>query len=168
MRKDTVCVDLDGTLANIDHRVGLLQRSVPDWDGFYAGCVNDTPNEWCVALMEAMIATGHDVIIVSARSRIVEVQTLQWLRDKTTLGRHLDSGKLRLCMLRGPIDYTPDTELKRNWLNEFGRERILFVVDDRTKVVKEWRSLGLVCLQCAEWEEYKRPKKEKPNASTVA
>jgi len=62
-------------------------------------------------------------------------------------------------LLRGAHgDYTPDQELKRKWANSYGKNKILFVVDDRQKVVDMWRSEGLVCLQCAKWEEFKRAK----------
>ena len=42
--------------------------------------------------------------------------------------------------------------------------RVLFVVDDRQRVVDMWRAEGITCLQCEAWPEYKRPKKEKANA----
>ena len=59
-----------------------------------------------------------------------------------------------LYLLRGEHDkFTPDQDLKRTWLNQFGKEDILFVVDDRQKVVDMWREEGLTCLQCADWEE---------------
>ena len=56
-------------------------------------------------------------------------------------------------MLREDGDNTPDQELKRAWLHAYGKERILFTVDDRQKVVDMWREEGLTCLQCADWKE---------------
>ena len=61
-------------------------------------------------------------------------------------------------------DYTPDQDLKKKWLYSFGKDRVLFVVDDRQRVVDMWRAEGITCLQCEAWPEYKRPKKEKANA----
>jgi hypothetical protein len=40
---------------------------------------------------------------------------------------------------------------KREMLGDID-SRILFVVEDRSRVVKMWRSEGLVCLQCAPGE----------------
>lgn len=169
MEADTILVDLDGTLADIRHRLPLIQRDVPDWDAFYAACFNDKPKQWCVELIFAMIAAGFNVKIVSARSKTVEATTVAWLREKTDLGELLDSGKLTLNMIRqSNKDYTPDQDLKRKWLYSFGKEKVLFVVDDRQRVVDMWRAEGLTCLQCDTWPEYKRAKKEKPNASPVA
>ena len=62
----------------------------------------------------------------------------------------------RFVLLRPDGDSTPDQDLKRDWLRGYGKERILFAVDDRQKVVDMWRAEGVVCLQCAAWQEFKR------------
>lgn len=147
--RDTIVVDLDGTLADIEHRVPLLHSLKPDWRSFYKSCVNDTANTWCVDLMRGMAYIGFKVIIVSARSREVEAETLDWLQKNEI--------PYELHMLRAEGDYTQDQVLKKLWLDSYGKERILFVVDDRTRVVDMWRANGLTVLQCARWEEYKRP-----------
>ena len=41
---------------------------------------------------------------------------------------------------------------KREMLAGLDRSRILFVVEDRSRVVEMWRSEGLACLQCAPGE----------------
>jgi hypothetical protein len=42
--------------------------------------------------------------------------------------------------------------VKRELLEGLDRSKILFVVDDRRRIVEMWRSEGLVCLQCAPGE----------------
>lgn len=151
--KDIIVVDLDGTLANIDHRLHFIKREKPDWDGFFKACVNDTPNDWCVKLIQAMDIVTYEVWIVSARSRTVEPETRKWILN--ALGPTCTPF---IEMLRAEGDYTPDDELKIKWLNESGlKDRILFVVDDRQRVVDMWRKEGLVCLQCYAWPEWKKP-----------
>lgn len=146
--KDTVVFDLDGTIANIDHRTGLIKKGAPNWDKFFTECVNDTPNQWCLDLLIAMARAGYMIKIVSARSRVVVNESREWL------AKHIPPEVgWELCMLRAPGEYTPDTTLKKAWLDQFGRDRILFVVDDRARVVNMWREEGLVCLQCSDWEE---------------
>lgn len=157
MKKDTVVIDLDGTLANIDHRLHYIKREKPDWDGFFKACVDDKLNDWCAELITAMRNTFKTVLIVSARSKLVEVETKEWL-DKIFGPFFSDYA---LVMLRENGDTTPDDDLKIKWLHSYGKERILFVVDDRQCVVDMWRSEGLVCLQCYAWPEWK-PKKEAP------
>ncbi len=150
--KDIVVVDLDGTLANIDHRLHFIKREKPDWDGFFKACVDDTPNDWCVELIEGMRCNA-EVLIVSARSRMVEKETKAWLGK---VFNRPASAPESLVMLRAEGDNTPDVDLKKKWLNESGfKDRILFVVDDRQRVVNMWRKEGLVCLQCYQWPEWK-------------
>ena len=45
------------------------------------------------------------------------------------------------------VKYISDVELKQKWLNEIGKENVLCVFDDRTKVVEMWRKNGLSCFQ---------------------
>jgi FMN phosphatase YigB (HAD superfamily) len=147
--KSVVVVDLDGTLANLDHRVPMVTAEAVDWDAFYKASVNDTPNEWCVSLILSM-ASRFRVIILTARSKIVEKETREWLEAL------FPPYYAELVMLREPKDHTPDLELKRRWLKKFGKDQILFVVEDRQRVVDMWREEGLVCLQCYAWPEVER------------
>lgn len=156
MSKDIVVVDLDGTLANIDHRLHLIKRDKPDWDGFFRACVDDTPNDWCRELIGSLDHSGLNVFIVSARSKMVFQETVDWLHKHLICRFNTHYSGPALTMLRAEGDYTPDDELKIKWLNESGlKDRILFVVDDRQRVVDMWRKEGLVCLQCYAWPEWK-------------
>ena len=145
-----IIVDLDGTLANCDHRVHHVRKSDPDWDAFFRDCPLDTPNVWCVDLIRAMLAAGCHVFVVSARSRKVIWETVTWMDDLFGPDQ-----RIWLHLVRQENDSTPDQELKRAWLKKFPhREETLFVVDDRDKVVKMWREEGLTCLQCYSWPEF--------------
>ncbi len=155
--KDVVVFDLDGTLANVDHRVPLIKCESPDWDAFFKACPKDKPNKWCVKMIAAMAEFGLDVKIVSARSKVVMKETRAWIK-KALRNECIDPGWIELIMLRDVNDHTPDVDLKRAWLKEFGKDRILMVVDDRQRVVDMWRKEGLTCLQCYAWEEVKRQK----------
>jgi len=48
--------------------------------------------------------------------------------------------------------FPSDTVVKREMLAGMDKSRIIFVVEDRSRVVEMWRSEGLVCLQCAPGE----------------
>lgn len=153
MKKKAIVVDLDGTLADIRHRLDLVRSDRPDFDAFYSRVEADDVNVWCRELMAAMWAWGHDVIIVSARPARCKKDTVEWLRANNVTYSDLH-------LLRGASgDNTPDQDLKRAWLRGFGKDRILFTVDDRQRVVDMWRAEGVPCLQCAAWEEFKRSKK---------
>jgi hypothetical protein len=153
--KDIIVIDLDGTLANVDHRTPLIRKEKPDWDGFYGLAAQDRPNHWCVALIRAFQSALFQVVIVTARVPSTRVDTEMWL-DMVFDGRSIPP----MVMVRAEGDFTADHELKKKWLQAHGKDRILFVVDDRQRVVDMWRAEGVTCLQCAAWEEYKRPPKE--------
>jgi len=153
--KAVVC-DLDGTLANVGHRVHLVRQDSKQFDEFYARAKDDEINDWCRVLINSV--QGHyrvPVWIVSARPKTLKDVTKKWLADN---GVHYE----KLFLLReDEKDNTPDQELKRKWLwDNGGPEKILFVVDDRKRVIDMWRAEGVTCLQCADWPEYKKTEKE--------
>lgn len=143
MKKDIVLFDLDGTLANNDHRTHHLTTPPPDWQKFFAECDKDTPIEHIRLIFCAMAYAGYEIWIVSGRSDEVQDKTLEWLNEH---------GCAPHCIImRKQGDYTPDEILKISWLNEgkIPKERVLCVFDDRQKVVDAWREAGLPCLQVA-------------------
>lgn len=136
-----VVCDLDGTLANIDHRLPLIKEHNPRrWDEFRLACDKDVPNEWCVKIVCAMLEMGHTVKIVTARYDVALVKTVKWL-DQHVPG-------VELAMIRKVRDHRQDDVLKEEWLNSQDKSKILFVIDDHQRVVDMWRRNGLVCLQC--------------------
>ncbi len=150
-----VIVDLDGTLANVDHRVNLVRRKKKWFKKFYDLCYKDKVNEWCASLIRALGTYETKVLLVTARPVTHKAMTEKWLTDNRL-------GDVELHMVRkDEHDFTPDVELKRNWLYDTFcngkriKTDVLFVVDDRKRVVDMWRAEGLVCLQCYEWEEFK-------------
>jgi len=156
--KKTVVFDLDGTLADLSHRKHLIQRPDPDWDLFYESCDKDGYHDWLFELLHTMLEDGYKIAIVSARHEGLREKTIKWLASRDVLvgeGEWVDLFLVR----KSANDYRPDTELKKEWLDGYGRDRILFVVDDRQKVVDMWRREGCKVLQCDKWTEYKRPKK---------
>ncbi len=145
--KDTVIFDLDGTLALIEHRRHLVEGKHKDWPAFFAACTNDQPNEPVIAALHAHMAAGHNVMIVSGRSDEVRHQTEAWLFEHVFKGRAIAFAPI----MRRAGDYTPDDNLKRQWLGDgtIPRERVLCVYEDRDRVVQMWRSAGLACFQVA-------------------
>jgi hypothetical protein len=138
----TIIIDLDGTLADVRHRLHHIQgKGRKDWDRFFLGMPDDPVNVWCLELMKAMAKEGFEIAIVSGRPADYADQVKAWL-ERFQVPYH------RL-FLRGSGDRRLDTVVKREILHRaFDKNDILFVVDDRTEVVAMWRSEGLVCLQC--------------------
>lgn len=140
----TVICDLDGTLANIDHRLHYLEKK--DWAGFFAAVKDDTPNQWCVDLLLALRKAGYEIIYVSGRNATARSATAQWLHN-------ISLDLVSTVYMRDEKDRRPDFELKEEIYEKHLKEKdILFVIEDRSQVVKMWRSKGLTVLQCDEGE----------------
>lgn len=140
-----VIFDLDGTLANIEHRLHIIAVRPKRWDRFFRACSNDAPNLPVIELAQTLGVAGWEVWIWSGRSDMVRRETEAWLA--THLG--IDA-PLRM---RRDGDHQADVTLKASWLLELApsdRARLRFIVDDRASVVAMWRSHGVTCLQCAE------------------
>lgn len=140
-----VIFDLDGTLANIDHRTHFVRGGRRDWDSFFAACVDDLPVPHVIETFHAHLAAGHRVRIWSGRSDVVRAETEQWLDEATIDPCYLEH-------MRAAGDNTPDVELKRYWLSQ-AEHRPDLVYDDRQRVVDMWRAEGVPCFQVtANWE----------------
>lgn len=143
--KNIVIFDLDGTLALIGHRKHFVECDKKDqnWDAFYEACDKDIQN-LPIAVINRMFGNslGWVIFILSGRSEAVLGKTHDWLR--------FHGIRYEQLRMRPEGDYTPDDVLKKQWAEEIGIDRIAMVFDDRDKVVKMWRSLGLTCLQVAE------------------
>ena len=138
--------DLDGTLSNADHRKHFLEWVTPDWDAFYEACDKDAPNKPVIKILK-QLNFFSDIWIFSGRSDAVHEKTVEWLVEHTGLNRI----ELPRIKMRKQGDYTPDDVLKLSWYTEFlsteERGRLVCIIDDRDKVVKMWRDIGVTCLQ---------------------
>jgi hypothetical protein len=150
--KDAIIVDLDGTLYNCEERRKkyLSDPPKPDFDGFNAAAVLDEPSAWCVALVRAISMHGYEIVFVTGREETHRKSTNMWIQAHEILA-HDRKQRYRLLM-RPAGDFRPDEEIKRELYAKYirGEYEVLFVIDDRKKVVDMWRSLGLVALHCAE------------------
>lgn len=136
-----VVFDLDGTLADVEHRRHLVSGKKPDWRSFYRSCVTDAPKPEVIGALNAHLAVGHRVEIWSGRSDEVKLETHDWLGAQGI-------NPALLTRMRDARDFTPDHDLKRSWLMACD-VRPDVVYDDRNKVVAMWRAEGIACFQVA-------------------
>jgi uncharacterized HAD superfamily protein len=110
-----------------------------NWDDYFAECLSDEVNEPVVEILRAL-SKKYEIRILSGRSAAVEEKTIEWLRKHDV---PYDIIKLR------PVDNRVDDHvLKVSWVKGFERD-ILFVLEDRQRVVDAWRREGFTCLQVA-------------------
>jgi len=169
-KKDVILCDLDGTLADVNHRLPYIKNpdgtlkpyAERDWDSFNKACVDDTPNKDVIAIMESLIrgrwmgcnvcgSYERKVYILSGRNDVVRAETVDWLQ------RHVDEDwdYDELLVMRKADDRRPDTEVKLDMVRELDLtpDDVLCVLDDRQCVVDMWRENGFRCLQVDAWEE---------------
>lgn len=141
--KDIVIFDLDGTLANTAECRHYLEQEPKNWDAFYYAACSVNPIQSVVDVCRNL-QENYSIYIVSGRSDLVKKQTIAWLNEHGI--------KFNLIFMRPHGDHTPDDILKKSWcdLNHIPIHRVLCAFDDRDRVVKMWRSLGIPCFQVAE------------------
>lgn len=135
--------DIDGTLADCQHRIGHITGDKKDWRAFFAACDGDYPIQHIVDLCKTLSDSGHEIVYVSGRSDECRELTLAWL------ARHY----LPCAMLymRKAGDHRPDDIVKGDLLDAVIADGFTPVMafDDRTRVVAMWRERGFPCAQVA-------------------
>jgi hypothetical protein len=164
MKKDTVIFDLDGTLANIDARrkKSLKPNGKLDWDVFFdpENISLDEPNLPVIKMAQLFAQDGFKIVIFSGRNDRSFLTTKSWLTRNRVPFHQLvmrpdkfkdesfpvAAGNPAVSNMR----FMPDEILKKAMLDIFvDIDDVFLVVDDRDKVVKMWRDLGLNTFQVA-------------------
>ncbi len=141
--------DIDGTVANLAHRLHHIQKDPKDWDSFFDDVAGDTPiTAVCMLLRclhrDATYNSGFGIVYASGRSDRTREATLGWL-------------KMNALPYEAPLymrkdgDHRPDYQVKKEILQNMrddGYEPIM-AFDDRNQVVAMWRDCGVPCAQVA-------------------
>lgn len=137
-----IIFDLDGTLADCEHRRHFVDpkknenffryngldfrgyrdgkpqldiKFEPDWQAFYEACDLDKPILPTIQIINNLILLDNEVQIWSGRCESVREKTENWLYDYL-----LENGEYPLVLKMRPIgDFTPDDELKERWLDKY-------------------------------------------------
>ena len=145
MIKKTVIFDVDGTIADVEHRRHFVSQKPADWKSFRNSTVFDTPVQWVCDIAKRFIAQGDNVAFFSARNEsersITEKQISEWIGE----------GHQGL-FLRPDGDFRRDDEFKSDLADKFEEVggKIDIVFDDRNQVVEMWRARGTTVVQVAE------------------
>ena len=130
-----VVADLDGTLADDNHRLHLILKDNPDWPAYFAACVDDEPIEPVVELVRGLHVLDWRVEIWTGRSAVVKDETVTWLDDCQIVYDRL--------RMRAEDDYRPTEKVKGEWLRG---TTVDLALDDRAHCVDWWHSKGVPVL----------------------
>lgn len=147
--RDIIICDIDGTIADLTHRLHYVKGDTKDWDSFFAYVISDAFrfDVWRQVIEDAGTYNA-EVVFVSGRSDTTRQATTDWLRSHTGLN------DFKLIM-RQSWDKRDDTVVKREIYDKYlSRMRVVKVYDDRPKVIRMWRDLGLDVVDVGTGEEF--------------
>lgn len=155
--KRNVIFDLDGTLADCEHRRHHVEGDIKNWDAFFDECDRDNVIEHVVELLKFYKATGYDIYILSGRMGNDDTadKTVRWLTKNNILPHllpnYVKDDRVKFYM-RQKGDYRPDVEVKREMIDRLGLtpDNTVATFDDRNCMVEAWREWGFNCFQVAE------------------
>jgi hypothetical protein len=136
-QQPAVLCDIDGTLANVDHRLHFVNTKPKNWPAFFAAAKHDVLNHPVAEVIHAL-AAKYPILLVSGRPEHLRDLTLQWLADHGVPYEQL--------YMRPDNDYRPDDIIKEEILNKILAEKEykpMFVFDDRLSVCALWIRKGL-------------------------
>jgi hypothetical protein len=143
-----VICDIDGTIANCEHRKHYVTERPKNHEAFYAGVKEDKPIWSIISLVHTLLAyegSKTELVFVTGRPERCRADTVEWLRQA-----HLYPSDYTLLM-RKDKDYRQDYIVKQEILDtHIDKARVWLVLDDRKQVVDMWRRNGLTCLQVAD------------------
>lgn len=146
----TVIVDIDGTIANGDHRVHYIQPKEKgekkDWGRYFSLLHDDKPHLDIIWMVKTLHAAGCKIVICSGREDRTRDKTVIWLDEVAGL-----AGIYEKLYMRPLNDYRNDAIIKKELLDQIRADGYdpFLVIDDRDRVVAMWRDEGLRCLQVA-------------------
>lgn len=143
MTRAIIC-DIDGTLADIEHRRHFVSNGKRDWNAFFSMMADDGIVQPILDLCRMVAESRVAVILCSGRPESYREVTEAWLAKFNV--------PYDALYMRPADDTRADYVIKAQLyegIKEDGYE-VFLVVDDRQSVVDFWRNdAGLVCLQAA-------------------
>lgn len=138
-----IVFDIDGTLANIEHRRSFVASKPKNFKAFNAAIPQDTPHEEITFLAKTFAEQGNTVLLCSGRGEESREVTVKQMEDFGV--------KFAKLFMRQHKDFRADNIVKVELLadirKEFGEPFLWF--DDRKQVVDAIRAEGVRVLQVA-------------------
>ena len=133
--KKIVICDIDGTVANNDHRQHLL-KGFKTWDLFFNALDKDTPILEVIEYVLKLHSNGKKIVFITGRPERFRKPTLRWL------SRYFDF-ELNVFM-RGNDDIRHKKLVKKDIFTEnFNSEQIYIAIENDFELIGLWKSLGL-------------------------
>tara|TARA_B100000424_G_C22544998_1_gene310173 strand:- start:48 stop:482 length:435 start_codon:yes stop_codon:yes gene_type:complete len=134
--KKIIC-DIDGTIADNNHRQSLLNNN--NWDKFFLEMKNDLPIYPVINKVIDEFQDGKEIIFLTGRPSNYEKETNEWLKKYFTF-------EYKLVMRRENDRRNKLIVKKELFLNNFSVNEIDYVIDNDAELLHQWKELGLRAL----------------------
>lgn len=146
--KRTIVFDIDGTVADLSHRLHWIQGEEKNWDKFYEGVGEDKVIKPIADLFYSYIKYSpysSKIICITGRPERIREDTLKWFKER--IGVVPDE-----LYMRKDGDFRSDVMIKKEWIEKLQKKEYEFELafEDRDRVVKMYRDMGIQCCQVAE------------------
>ncbi len=136
-KEEAIIVDIDGTLANLDHRIHLIRKPNKNWNLFFEKMNDDKPIEQTINKIKEFYDDGFKILIVTGRPETYESITVEWLN------KHLPFEEFELIQRR-KNDNRPSYQFKQSVLTELKQKyKIRFFTDDKEEDINMYHKGGL-------------------------
>jgi hypothetical protein len=145
--KELYIFDIDGTLANLEHRLHFIKQKSPDWDSFHNNVIYDKPIRSVIKTCQ-MLSTFCDIWYFTGRMESCRENTITWIY-RNVVGYSVAYPNVTM---RNQGDTRADFVVKQEMLDnmlQVDRDRLVAVFDDRQQVVDMFRNNGIQVFQCA-------------------
>ena len=139
-----VIFDIDGTIADLTHRLHYVTTKPKNWPAFNKAISNDAPIWQVIEILFSLKNDGRRIILCSGRSEDSRQDTIDWLIDYGIWD------KVESLYMRKSKDYRADNIIKEELLDQILIDGFvpMLVFDDRKRVVDMWRRRGLFVFDC--------------------
>jgi hypothetical protein len=152
MKPDCVICDIDGTIANIEHRRHWIANKPKNWNAFYAGMKDDKPIPEMVKVIKTL-AERYQIIFVTGRPAFQNYRRLDDItQDWINTHVFMEMSDEYLLYMREEKDHRPDYVVKEEILKThiLPNWNPIIALEDRQQVVDMWRRNGILCAQVDE------------------
>jgi len=135
--KGYVIADIDGTVANIDHRLKYVAGEKKDWKMFFDAMGNDLGRWDTINNLNTLFNLGYEIFFVSGRPDNYRKQTEKWLSFRIPF-------EYKSLFMRRAGDHREDYIVKSEIFKNYFKnpDLVHYVYDDRPQVIlKCWNVL---------------------------
>ena len=133
--KKIVICDIDGTIANNDHRQHFLEGK-KDWEGFFSELHKDKPIFEIIDKVNSLENEGYKIYFLTGRPEKYRIQTKDWLKKYFAFDLEL--------LMRNNNDRRNKIEIKKElFQTNLSSLEIKVIFENDPDLILLWKKLGL-------------------------